>query len=337
MFSGITGLAVAAGPVVGGAIAEGIDWEWIFWVNVPLGLAVLPLIRTRIDESHGPRGALDARGLALVTGGALGIVWGLVRGNSAGWGSPEVVTALAAGVALVLAFVAWELRAREPMLPLRLFRSRAFSSGNAVSFLLFASLFTGVFFLSQYLQTALGYGPLDAGLRLVPWTATLTLCAPVAGMLADRIGERPFMVAGLLLQAAGMAWIALIAGPGTAYGELVAPLVLAGAGVSMALPSAQSSVVGTVPAGAIGKAAGTNSTMRQLGGVFGIAIAVAVFSATGGYATPAAFSDGFAAAIGVSAGLALIGAAAGAVMPPRRRSRRERPAGDAALATGPAR
>jgi EmrB/QacA subfamily drug resistance transporter len=320
IFSGITGFAVAGGPLVGGAIAEGLDWEWIFWINVPIGLAVIPLVLTRMSESRGADGALDVRGLALVSCGALGIVWGLVRGNAAGWGSLEVVAALAAGVLLSLGFVGWELRVPEPMLPMRFFRSRAFSSGNAVSFLLFASLFCAVFFLAQFLQAGLGYGPFEAGLRLVPWTATLSVCAPLAGALADRLGERPFMVAGLLLQAAGMAWIALIAEPGLAYGELVAPLIVAGCGVSMAIPSAQSSAVGAVAAGAIGKAAGTNSMMRQLGGVFGIAISVAVFAGAGSYASAAAFSDGFGAAIGVSAALALVGAIAGMAMPGRERA-----------------
>ncbi|MGH2978602.1 MAG: MFS transporter [Solirubrobacterales bacterium] len=320
IFFGVTGLAVGSGPVVGGAIADGLAWEWIFWLNVPIGLLVIPFVLRQIEESFGPDTSLDLPGLALVTGGALGIVWGLVRGNSAGWSSLEVVSSLVAGVALAAAFVAWELRAREPMLPMQFFRSRAFSAGNAAIFCLFASLFTAVFFLAQFLQTALGYGPLDAGLRLVPWTATLMVCAPIAGALADRLGERPFMVGGLLLQVVGMGWIALIAEPGLSYSEMIPPLIIGGAGVSMAIPAAQNSVVGSVPVEAIGKAAGTNSTMRELGGVFGIAISVAVFAGAGSYASAQAFSDGFAPAIGVSAGLALIGAAAALGLPGRRRA-----------------
>jgi EmrB/QacA subfamily drug resistance transporter len=319
-FSAVTGLAVASGPVVGGAIAAGLDWEWIFWLNVPIGLVAIPLALSRLKESFGPDTGLDIRGLALVTAGALGVVWGLVRGNASGWGSLEVVGALAAGLLLVAAFVAWELRAREPMLPMRFFRSRAFSAGNAAIFFLFGSLFTAVFFLAQFLQTALGYGPLDAGLRLLPWTLTLFFCAPVAGALADRLGERPFMVGGLILQAIGMGWIGLIADPGLAYSEMIIPLVVAGCGVSMAIPAVQSSVVGSVGQDAIGKAAGTNSMMRELGGVFGIAISVAVFAGAGGYASAQAFTDGFAAAIGVSAALAVVGALAGTVLPGRRKA-----------------
>jgi EmrB/QacA subfamily drug resistance transporter len=315
---GVTGLAVASGPLIGGAVAQGLSWQWIFWVNVPIGVITLPLILLRLDESFGSDSGIDVGGVALATGGALGIVWGLVRGNSAGWGSAEVIAALVAGAILVAAFIAWELRAREPMLPMGLFRSRTFSGANAASFLGVAALFGAVFFMAQFLQTALGYGPLGAGLRLLPWTVTLSLCAPAAGALADRVGVRPFIVAGLALQAVGFGWVALIADPGVAYGELIAPMVIAGMGISMALPAFQSAVVSSVAPEAIGKAAGVNSMMRQLGGVFGIAILVAVFAGAGGYASAQAFSDGFAPAIAVSAGLSLLGSLVATVLPGRR-------------------
>jgi EmrB/QacA subfamily drug resistance transporter len=295
IFSGVTGLAVLGGPVVGGAITQGIAWEWIFWLNVPIGLVTILLVPRRIEESFGPKTALDILGLALATGAALGMVWGLVRGNAAGWGSVEVVAALAAGVLLAVAFVLWELRAREPMLPMRLFRSRAFSSGNASIFFLTASLFGAVFFMAQFLQTAQHHGPLDAGLRLLPLTATLFLIAPIAQ-------------------------------PDLAYAQMIAPLVIAGAGVSMALPATQSAVVSSVAPQHIGKASGTFSTMRQLGGAFGIAILVAVFASAGSYVSAQAFSDGFASAIGVSAGLSLAGAIAGLALPAQRRAIRAAPA-----------
>jgi MFS family permease len=290
----------------------------IFWINVPIGLIAVPLVLTRMTESFGADTNLDIRGLALVTGGALGFVWGLVRGNQAGWDSPEVIASLLLGAVLVAAFVAWELRASEPMLPMGFFRSRAFSAGNAAIFLTFASLFGAVFFYAQLLQTVLGYGPLGAGLRLLPWTATFMTVAPVAGALADRIGERPLMVVGLSLQAVGLAWMALIAEPGMAYSEMLAPFIVAGVGVSMAIPAAQNSVVGSVATDALGKAAGTNSMMRELGGVFGIAVVVAVFAGAGSYASAQAFTDGFAPAIFVAAGLALAGAVAGLALPGRR-------------------
>jgi EmrB/QacA subfamily drug resistance transporter len=320
LFSAVTGIGVAIGPLVGGAIAEGIDWEWIFWLNVPIGLAAIPFVLTRIEESYGGDSSLDLPGLGLVSAAAFGIVWGLVRGNPAGWDSLEVLGALATGVLLVGAFVARELRAREPMLPMRLFRSRAFSAGNAAIFFTLASLFGAVFFFAQMLQTGLGYGPLEAGLRLMPWTITFITVAPVVGSLVERFGERPFMVGGLTLQALGMGWIAVIADPGLSYSQFVIPSIVAGIGVSMAIPSAQNSVVGSVALEDVGKAAGANSMMRELGGVFGIALAVAVFAAAGSYASPEAFLDGFAPAVAVLAALSLVGAIVALALPGRRRT-----------------
>jgi EmrB/QacA subfamily drug resistance transporter len=315
LFSAVTGLAVASGPLVGGAVVNGLDWTWIFWLNVPVGLLAAPLVLTRLRESFGPNTSLDLPGLALVSAGALGIVWGLVRGNAAGWGSLEVVGTLVLGALLVAAFIAYERRAAEPMIPMSFFRSRAFSAGNAAIFFVFGSLFAEVYFFSQLLQTGMGFDVLGAGLRLMPWTGTFLLIGPVAGALTDRIGERPLMVGGLLIQAAGTIWIALIASPDLAYSQLVIPLVVAGVGISMAIPSAQNSVLGSMSQEAVGKAAGVNSVMRELGGVFGIAIAVAVFAGAGSYVSAQAFVDGFVPAAGVAAGLALIGAIAGSLLP----------------------
>jgi EmrB/QacA subfamily drug resistance transporter len=315
LFSAITGLAVASGPLVGGAVVNGLDWTWIFWLNVPIGLAAAPLVLIKMRESFGPATGLDLPGLGLVSAGALGIVWGLVRGNPAGWGSLEVVGTLAAGALLVAAFVAWERRAKDPMIPISFFRSRAFSAGNLAIFMVFASLTAEVYFFAQFLQTGLGYDALGAGLRLMPWTGTFLLVGPIAGAMADRIGERPLMVAGLLLQAAATIWIAPIASPDLSYVEFVVPLVIAGVGISMAIPSAQNSVLGSVAQEAVGKAAGTNSVMRELGGVFGIAVTVAVFAGVGSYASAQAFVDGFGAAAAVAAAIALLGAAAGSFLP----------------------
>ncbi len=317
IFGGVTALAALVGPVIGGAITEGIAWPWIFWLNVPIGLLAIPLVLSRVAESYGPRAALDIPGLGLGGGAALGLVWALVRGNSAGWGSPEVIGALAAGALLAVGFAAREMRARTPMLPMRLFRSRAFSAGNAAIFFLNASLTGAVFFMAQFQQTALGQGPLSAGLRLLPWGATPFLVAPRAGALADRLGERPLITAGLLLQAAGMAWIAVIAGPGLAYPAMIAPMIISGFGFGMAIPAVTKSVVSSVAPGDIGKASGAFSTMRQLGGAFGVAILAAVFAAAGSYASARAFSDGFAPAIAVSAGLSLAGAVAALILPGR--------------------
>ena len=318
IFSGLTGLALIAGPVVGGVIAEGLAWQWIFWLNIPIGLIAIPLARARIPESFGPGTAIDIPGVALATGAALALAWGLMRANAAGWISLEIVTAFAAGSLLTLAFLAWELRAPHPMVPMRLFHSRAFSSGIAACFAFSASLYGVVFLLPQFLQTAQGHGPLGAGLRLLPWTATLFVVAPIAGRLVNRMGERPLVVAGLVLQAIGMAWVALIAAPDLAYGELVAPLIVAGAGVSMAMPAAQNAVLSSVVAAEVGKASGTYNMFRFLGGVFGIALVVTVFAAAGHVGSPRAFTAGFAPAIGVAAALSLLGALAGLWQPARR-------------------
>ena len=330
IFGGVTGLAVGGGPVIGGAIAQGIAWQWIFWLNVPIGLLAIPLTLRHVQESFGPRSALDVRGVALVTGAGFAVVWGLVRADSAGWSSAEVIGALVSGVVLAVAFVAWEQRANEPMLPMRLFRSRAFSSANAANFLLQASLTGTVFFMAQFQQNALGQGPLDAGMRLLPWTVTLFVVAPRAGKLVDRIGERPLIVVGLLVQAIGMAWIALIAKPGLSYPQMIVPMIVAGAGVSMAMPAAQKSVVSAVEPAEIGKASGAFQAIRQLGGAFGVAILVAVFAAAGSYASARSFSDGFTPALGVSATLSLLGAIAGLGIPARLRSTGATPSAHAA-------
>jgi len=318
IFSGLTGLATFSGPFIGGAVAQGLAWRWIFWINIPIGAIAILLVLRRMGESHGPNFRFDIWGVVLATGGALGLVWALVRGNSAGWGSREVIAAAAAGACLVAAFVAWELRTSTPMLPMRFFRIRAFSTANTANFCLIASMYGTLFFLAQYLQTALGYGPLGAGLRLMPWTGTLMVCAPIAGNLADRLGERGFLAGGMILQTAGISWLALIARPGLGYPQLLVPLSIGGCGISMAMPAAQRAVVGAVEAGEIGQASGTFSMLRQLGGVFGIAILASVFGATGGFGSPQAFTAGFAPAMGVAAALALAGAIAALAMPRRR-------------------
>ncbi|HEY6525906.1 MAG TPA: MFS transporter [Solirubrobacteraceae bacterium] len=317
VYGGITGIAVLSGPVIGGAVTQGLAWQWVFWINVPIGLAAIPLVLTRIPESYGPRARLDTRGLVLVTAAALGIVWGLVRGNDAGWGSAEVIGALAGGLAALVAFVLVERRVAQPMLPPQMFARRGFSAGTAATFLFSASLYSAVFFMAQFQQISLGQGPLDAGLRLLPWTATLFFVAPVAGALTNRIGARTLVTLGLGLQAGGMAWVAAIVSPGMTYWHTIAPMVIAGAGVSMAMPPAQSAVMNAVARNDLGKASGAFTTMRQLGGVFGLSVAAAVFSGAGSYASPEAFFHGFVPALTVSAALSAGGALVATLLPRR--------------------
>ncbi|TMJ52823.1 MAG: DHA2 family efflux MFS transporter permease subunit [Alphaproteobacteria bacterium] len=318
IFSGVTGCALIIGPAIGGLITESLGWRWIFWINVPIGVIAIGLILTRLRESLGAKAAIDIPGLLLVAIAALALVWSLLRGNPIGWTSPEVIGMLALGLLFSVAFVAWELRASAPMIPMRLFASRPFAAGVAASLLFYAAMYGVLFLLPQFLQVTLGFGPLGAGLRLLPWTSTLFLTAPIAGAVVQKFGERPLVVAGLLMQAAGLGWIAMAAAPGVAYAALVVPLVLAGIGVSMAMPAAQNAILGSVAATEMGKASGVFNMGRFLGGMFGIALLVTVFSASGATDTSAHFSAGFAAAIMVAAALSLCGAFVGLWLPGRR-------------------
>jgi MFS family permease len=284
---------------------------------VPIAAVLIPLALMRLEKNAGSPCGLDYAGIALVSATTFGLVWGLIRGNESGWASAEVVAALAGGAIALVVFIGWELRTDTPLRPMRFFATRAFSAGNAAGFLLFACIFSGAFFFAQFLQIVLRHGPVATGLLLAPWTGALCVVAPVAGKQVNRIGARPLVVAGLLLQAAGFGWIALIAGPGLTYPSLILPFVISGAGLSMAIPSAQSAVVGAVPMAAIGAASGTFNTVRQLGGAFGIAITTAVFTALGGLGSPKTFSDGFRSAIATAAALAFAGAVIGLLLPRR--------------------
>jgi EmrB/QacA subfamily drug resistance transporter len=319
LWGGIAGLAVAAGPVVGGGVIDGINWHWIFWLNVPIGLVLIPFALRYLTESFGPRPRLDLRGLVLAASGLLGLTWGLVRANTIGWTSAEVVATLVVGAALVGVFLAWERRSRSPMLPLELFRVRGFSSANGVSFFMYAGLFGALFLMAQFLQTALGHSPLQAGIRLLPWTATPMVVAPIAGGLADRFGNRPFMILGLTMQALGLGWVALIAKPDMGYLQLGIALTVAGVGTSLCFPTVANAVMGAVPPEEAGMASGTNSSLRELGGVFGVAVLAAVFTRHGVYASPQAFVDGFQPALLVGAGLTAVGIVAALLAPGRAR------------------
>jgi EmrB/QacA subfamily drug resistance transporter len=321
MWSALAGTAAAFGPMIGGAVVEGISWHWIFWVNVPVGIAIVALAPTRLRESHGPRPRFDAVGVALAALGALGITWALVRGNDVGWGSAEVLASLAAGAAFGLAFLLWESRAPSPMIPLGLFRRPGFAAANIVSFSMYGAVFGVLFMLSQLFQFAQGHSPLVAGLLILPWTLAPGVISPLAGALADRFGNRVFMAAGLLLQAAGFAWIACVAGVDTAYLQLGFALLICGVGIGLVFPTVANAALSAVPPGEAGVASGANGTVRELGGVFGVAILAAVFSRHGVYASHATFAAGFRAAMWVAVALSVLGVAA-AVARPRRRTGR---------------
>ncbi|HSE80492.1 MAG TPA: DHA2 family efflux MFS transporter permease subunit [Gaiellaceae bacterium] len=320
-WGGIGGLAVASGPLVGGAVVEGISWQWIFWLNVPIGLVLIPLAYFRLKETYGPSTRLDLPGLALVSTGLFGIVWGVVRGNAVGWSSTEIAGSLVVGSLLTLAFVLWELRAPAPMLPLRFFRSRAFSAANVASLFMFFGMFGAIFLLAQFLQTVQGYSPLDAGLRILPWTAMPIFIAPIAGALSDRIGGRPLMAVGLALQAIGLGWLAAVSTPTVPYAELVPAFVVSGIGMALFFAPVANVVLSAVRPREEGQASGANNAIRELGGVFGVAVLASVFSSYGGYESGQAYVDGLVPAVWVGAVVVGLGAVAALFIP-----RKPRPA-----------
>jgi MFS family permease len=278
-------------------ITEGIDWHWIFWSNVPIGLSAVLLGARLLPESHGAPERLDLIGVALVTAGVVALVWALTRGGDVGWGSTEIVGTLAAGSVLLAAFLWWEHRVAEPMVPLRLFASREFAIGNHTTYFLHGATFAAAFFITQEFQLARGYSPLGTGLRLLPFFATPMFVAPLAGALSDRIGRRPIMLTGLTLQAIGYVWVAARGSLATSWIELDVALLIAGIGISMALPTVPTAVLSAVAPEQMGKAAAINNMAQRFGTVFTLAIASAVFAANGDLGNPATVTAGFRPAL----------------------------------------
>jgi len=319
IWSGVSGLGVALGPVIGGAVVSGISWHWIFWLNVPIGAVVAPLALARLTESRGPNKHLDLPGVTLASGGLLGVVYALVRANELGWTSATVLATGAAGLAMLALFVAWERRASAPMLPMAFFRSRAFSATNAVSLAMYFGMFGAIFLLAQFFQTAQGYTPLQAGLRTLPWTAMPIFVAPLAGLLSDRLGSRPLMFSGLALQAGALTWLASELSPTLAYVNMIVPFMLAGAGMALVFAPAANAVLGSVRTEQAGQASGATNAIREVGGVLGIAVLASVFSGAGGYGTPQSFVNGLTPAVFVAAAVLALGAIAALAVPGLRR------------------
>jgi len=320
-WAGISGLAIAFGPLVGGAVVSGISWHWIFWLNVPIGLVLLPLAALRLNETHGPASRVDLPGLALASSGLFGIVWALVRGNAVGWGSPEIVASFVAGGILTAAFVEWERRAEAPMLPMRFFRDRTFALANVASLFMSFGMFGSIFLLAQFFQTVQGYSPLASGLRILPWTAMPMIVAPIAGAFSDRIGGQKLMGMGLALQASGLAWIAAVSTASTPYVDLVAPFVLSGIGMALFFAPVANVVLSSVRPEEEGQASGANNAIRELGGVLGVAVIASIFSHYGGYQTGQSFTHGMVPGVYVGAAVVALGSLAAFAIG---RTRRER-------------
>jgi EmrB/QacA subfamily drug resistance transporter len=314
----VGGLAIAIGPLVGGAVVEGASWQWIFWLNVPIGVVLAPLAWRMLGESHGPSSKLDLPGVGLASAGLFGIVFGVIRGNSVGWTSGQVLTALIVGTALTAAFVGYELRTTQPMLPMGLFRSRGFAATNLASLFMFFGMFGSIFLLAQFLQTVQGYSPLDSGLRTLPWTAMPVFVAPIAGALSDKIGGRPLLVTGLAMQATSLAWMASVTSVHVAYSSLVPPFILGGVGMGLFFAPVANVVLSSVRRDQEGIASGTNNAIRELGGVFGIAVLASIFTARGGYTSGHAFVSGLVPALWVGAVIVALGAVSATFIPGRK-------------------
>jgi EmrB/QacA subfamily drug resistance transporter len=322
-WSGIAGLAVALGPVVGGAVVSGISWHWIFWLNVPIGIVLIPLALRRLEESYGPAAKLDLPGVALASAGLTGIVWGLVRGNGQGWGSAEIVTALVAGVIVFALFILWELRVKEPMLPMRFFENRVFTLANVASLFMFFGMFGSIFLLSQFFQTVQGYSPFGSGLRILPWTIMPMFVAPIAGALSDKIGGARLMGVGLTLQAGGLVSLAALSTTTTPYWQFVAPFMISGIGMAMFWAPVANVVLAAVRPEEEGQASGAQNAIRELGGVFGVAVLASVWSHYGSYSSGGAFVDGMLPALWIGAAVVFLGAVAAFMIPSRKKKSAE--------------
>jgi EmrB/QacA subfamily drug resistance transporter len=318
IYGGLAGLAVAMGPIVGGAVTQGIDWHWIFWINVPIGAVAVLLGLRLLPESYGPPERLDLVGAGLVTAGVVSLVWALSRAGNVGWSSPEVVGTLVAGVVLLIAFVRWESSVSEPMVPLRMFSVRDFAIGNLTTFLMSGAIFAAGLLVTEEFQLARHYSPVGAGVRLLPFFATPMLVSPVAGALSDRIGRRPVMVVGLSMLTAGFVWVAWRGSLATSWIELVIALLIAGVGISMALPTVPTAVLNAVAPDEMGKASGINYMAQRFGAVFAIAIGSAVFSANGHLGSPASVTAGFRPALWACTCFAVLAALTAFCISPRR-------------------
>ncbi len=320
VWSGISGAAVAIGPLVGGAVVEGISWHWIFWINVPIGLALLPLSVRRLSESHGPNRFLDLRGLVLASTGAFGIVFGLVRAQSLGWTAPTVLVSIAGGAVLLALFVAWELRTAEPMLPMSFFSHRAFAVTNAASLAMYFGMFGSIFFLSQFMQNVLGNSPLQAGLKILVWTGATMVVAPIAGIVSERVGSRPFIFAGLALQAGALAILAGSLSTELSYGGMILPFIMAGAGMALVFSPSANALLSVASPERAGQVSGAANAIREIGGVLGVAVLASVFTHAGSYASGQDFVDGLTPALWVGAAVLAVGALLVLALPFRSRA-----------------
>ncbi len=316
VLSAFSGLGVAIGPVLGGIVVQGLDWTWIFWLNVPVGLVAVVLARTLLAESHGPPVRLDPGGMLLLGAAIFALVWGVVQAPVHGFTSGRVLGAVGSGVVLAVVFTGWELRAPAPMLSLRLFRSRAFSLVNSLAFTLNVGVFGSIFLLAQFFQVVQGHDPLEAGLRTLPCSLAPLVAGPAAGLLVERWGAVRLILAGQAMVAVACCWMAVVFSTDVAYSVLVGPFLLAGIGLGVSYPPISTVAIDAAPPDAEGMAIGTNSTVRELGVAVGVAVLVSIFASYGAY-TRTTFVDGLAPALFTAGAVVSVGLGLAVFLPRR--------------------
>jgi EmrB/QacA subfamily drug resistance transporter len=319
IWGGVSGLGVALGPVVGGAVVEGVSWQAIFWLNVPVAVVAVPLLWLAVTESFGRFQRLDLRGTAMVGGAVFLGIWGIVHGNDDGWTSAGVLVPLVAAALLLPAYVVHARRRPDAVLPLRLFESRGFTVANVIGLTFPIGMFGAVFLLAQNLQIVQGYSPLEAGLRTLPWTAAPMVVAPIAGAIATRTGLRALLLVGLLLQAGSLVWFAVVTEAGSSYAAFLAPLVMAGVGMGLTFAPSATAVLDGLGEEDFGTASSANSTIREFGVALGVAGLTAVFLGNGGELTPTGYDGAIGAALLVGAASVAVAAVAALFAPGRTR------------------
>jgi EmrB/QacA subfamily drug resistance transporter len=315
VWGGISGLGVALGPLIGGAVVENWSWEAIFWLNVPVGVIAIPLALYALPNTRGARVRADVLGVLLAGLGVLGVVFGVVRGNDAGWTSGEVLTGLIGGGVLLVAFVLWQARTSAPLLPLRFFRDRSFTLANIVAMTFSFGAFGAVFILIQFLQVVQGRSPLEAGVWTMPWTLAPMVVAPLAGIVAPRVGTRTLITGGMVFLSAGLFWIAGTMSADVTFTTLLPGFLLAGIGMGAVFGPISTAVLARMPQYDHAKASGTNSTLREIGVALGIAVLTAVFTGNGGQLTPTGYVDAAQPAVMVGAAVVAASAIVAAFLP----------------------
>ncbi len=335
IWGAVNGLSIAGGPLVGGTIVEHLSWQWIFWLNVPIGLALAPLALRKLAESKVAGSRLDVLGTVLASVGLFGIVLGLIKGNGDGWTAPLVLTGLIGGGVVMVLFVVWENYTETPMLPMKMFRAKAFTAINLSGTLMSVGMFGSIFLITQFFQTIQGYSAMEAGIRMLAWTAMPVVVAPIGGMISDKVGGKPVVVVGLAMMTAGMAYWAFVLSPTVSYVDQVPALMVCGAGMALFYAPLMNLTMDSVQLHEQGIASGVTAATREVGAALGVALLSSVFSANGGYASAKNFTDGLIPAMWL--GAAAVGVATVAMLfaPGRRKSATSAPVATETAAPSP--